>query len=118
MSCYEYVIANMNWDSVNKFKKYIAIDHCANFEKDHNQNFLYIKNSGGVFLVYKQLRCSLFDFLVIMGLLEILVNVLKDRPSGGQHQNSFLGLFVSLFGWSCPPGRYGRVMPTDTSSIS
>jgi hypothetical protein len=36
MNYYEYIITNMNWDNVNKFKKHIIINYYTNFEKDHN----------------------------------------------------------------------------------
>lgn len=34
---YRYVIRSVSCYSVQKFKKHIAVDHCANFEKDHAQ---------------------------------------------------------------------------------
>lgn len=95
LTIFEFVILNKLWPKVKRFKKHVAIDHCRSFELDQTA---FRKKWFGVSGIYKItfLPLPLFSYY---GSSRNIGERLKYHFYNGRKRNTFLGLFISIFGW-------------------
>lgn len=84
------------WKQVQRFKKHVAVDHCRNFETEHNS---FIKKWNGFSGIYKItfLPLKLFTYY---GSSSNLGQRFKYHYYNGSRNKGFLGMFLSVFSWS------------------
>lgn len=91
---YTFVINNMPWDSLVRFKKHVAIDHCKDLINDR---LTFQKKWWGISGIYK-ITFLPFRLFTYYGSSSNLGSRLKYHIFNSKYDSTFLGIFLATFG--------------------
>ena len=91
---YRFVIDNMPWSNLMRFKKHTAVDHCRDLVKDR---LSFQKKWWGVSGIYKMTFLP-FRLFTYYGSSSNLGSRLKYHVFNSKYDSTFLGIFLATFG--------------------